>query len=212
MFSVFLLGFSWNLVSATNKPLFPKVYQYGIQNENFKLMRFGLGFSFGFFNPQEVNQYIENYLDSQGMLVSSGFSNIIMCFSARADIKIKPHKLFDINVFGEFTAAPKFITLDNGESLTYNFGKRSVGALANFNIPLGSGRHYFFLGAGPVYHAMKFEDFAANTFGPRFDFGIDLNFNKIELRPTFFFDIAKANDNEFTMNYTSGNVGISLLF
>jgi hypothetical protein len=171
-----------------------------------------LGFSFGFFNPKDVNQYIEDYLDSRGMLMTSGFSNIIMCFSARADVKIKPHKLFDIDIFGEFTAAPKFLTVDNGESLSFNFGKRSFGALANFNIPLGSGRHYFFFGAGPAYHSMKFEEFSASTLGTRIDVGINMNFKKIELRPTFFFDITEANDDGFSMNYTSGNVGISILF
>jgi hypothetical protein len=146
------------------------------------------------------------------MTVSEGFSGIFMCFGAHADVKIKPHKLFDIDIFGELTAAPKILTVNTGETESFNFGKRSLGVLANFNHHFASGRHYLFLGAGPAYHSMKFKNYSASTLGARADLGINLNFNKIELRPVFFFDIANADDSGFSMNYTSGNIGISILF
>jgi len=175
---------------------------------------FGLGF--GFFSPGDVNKYIEASLPS-GYVNEMGSEDIFMFLDLHAGLTFRM-KRFDITAMAEYDIAPKFIMITNGDDLSFNFSRFAPGILANLYVPVGSGKHAFFLGGGVNYSIMNFEKFSASAPGFRFQLGFSLQFGKFNLQPFGAFNYASATDDSdedlenFDMDYTNGQIGVNLSF
>jgi hypothetical protein len=173
------------------------------------------GLAFGFFNPSDVNDYIEGSLGEY--LTEYGTENIFMYYEVQGGITFRLKKI-DFSGFLEYAFAPKWIVVTNGENTTFNFSRVSPGINANVYLPMGSGKHAFLIGAGVQYHIMQFEEFSASDPGFRMQAGVSLQFGKFNLQPYLGFKYANATDDteemweDFNMNYTGGQIGIIMSF
>ncbi len=174
----------------------------------------GFGLSFGFFDPKDVNKYIENSLPTSDF--QFGFSDMIMYFECHASLTFKI-KWIDVTGLVEYAMAPKYITVIgySEEDYFYCFCRLSPGILANVYFPVGSGKHAMYAGGGAQYHFMKFEEFKGNNIGYRINAGISLQLRKLNLQPFIAYNIANAKDEEdetFDLNYTGAQIGVNLSF
>lgn len=182
----------------------------------------GFGLGFGFFDPEDVNNYLSYiYSSSNGYNMEFGTTDIFMNENLSFVISIHPVKLLRVNIVGEAGIAPKLITLNTGNSDFYNFGRYSGGIETYFNLPFGSGRHSFIFGVGSLYHHLYFDDYSGDTFGLRvIPFGMAFNFGKFKPQIMIGGDLlTKAIDksyseysNDFELNYDHGFVHINFLF
>jgi hypothetical protein len=178
-------------------------------------LHFGVGFGIGFFNPGDVNDYIED--ETNDLLITYGFSTLIVNYSLRATLCYSVTERIDINFVGEFSLAPKIILVDGGDNLSYYFNKFSPGIVPKFYFPVGnSGRNSIFLAPGLLYNFMSFEDFSANSLGGKLEGGFSFKVGKTKMQPFAAFEYAKAVDDEnhykFEMNYTRFQIGMDFIF
>ena len=175
---------------------------------------FGIGF--GFFYPKDVNDYIEASLPA-GYVTEYGFSDLIVYYDLHAGITFRM-KQFDISGILEYNIAPKLIFITNGDDMSFVFHRVAPGISANYYIPMASGIHAFFIGGGFQYSFMIFEDFKASSPGFKLQAGVSLQFSRINIQPfgAFVYAIATDSSNpdwgDFSMNYTSGQIGVNLSF
>lgn len=165
----------------------------------------------GFFNPEDVNDYIAN--DLSGYSITMGTTDLILSFNLGLGVGFRFANLVEIQPIVEYSIAPKIIAnIDK----SYSFSKFSGGMMANFLVPLADDRkHSIILGAGMFYNNLKFEEFTGNTIDPRFQAGFSLNNNKFNPQILLSVDLAKteADDHEyFELNYTSVRIGVNLNF
>lgn len=174
---------------------------------------FGLGI--GFFNPSDVNDFIEVSLPSNYEL-EFGTTDMFMYFEFMAGVTFRT-KRFDLTPYADFALAPKWITVlnDDGDYF-YNFTRLSPGIMANYYFPSKSEKHALFVGGGVQYQFMKFEDFQASAPGFRAQVGYSMQFGNFNLQPYGAFRYAKATDSgdliDFDLNYTGFQIGVILSF
>jgi hypothetical protein len=172
------------------------------------------GVSFGFFNPKNVNNYIKYDLSNNNVITSTT-SNMFSYYEGQGGLTLKL-KFIDIRGFAEFATAPKLIIVTNGDSRSYFFNRTTLGASADFFIPLGTSKHSLFFGGGLTYNFLKFEGFRASDPGFRIQAGASLQFGKFNLQPYARFNYAKAEDKlslgHFDLNYTGGQIGFIFSF
>lgn len=176
---------------------------------------FGVGF--GFFHPEDVNDYIEYSLPS-GYISEYGTEDIFMLIDLHAGITFRM-KRFDISAMLEYDIAPKFIIIEGADNQTHVFSRVAPGITANIYIPVGTGRHAFFLGGNVNYSFMSFKDFRASSPGFKLQLGFSMQFGKFNLQPFGAFNYASGKDTDnaawgkdFSLNYTNGQVGVYLSF
>jgi hypothetical protein len=133
----------------------------------------GPGLGLGFFNPSDVNQYMENWLDSQGSYsVQEGFSGMVLNVVPRISVSFAPIKYLQLQAVGELGWGPKIVMVQNGESEFFNFMRYSVGLMVNGHLPLGNDRYSIYLGGGVLHHWMAFKDYDGSGLGYRGQLGI----------------------------------------
>ncbi|MCK4663954.1 MAG: hypothetical protein KAT68_13890 [Bacteroidales bacterium] len=185
-------------------------------SDEYKLFSFGLGYSLGIFYPGDVNKYIEDYLSDKKISIQTGTSDIFTNYAFYLSFNFSLTDNIELIGNCEAAIAPKFIVVTNGNSETFSFSRFSVGAISNFHIPIGSGKHSIFFGAGPFFHNMKFEKYSGSKLAVRGNAGASFDFGKINLRPVVSLDVVKAEDNQyndnFELNYTSFNIGVCVFF
>ncbi|MCK4662755.1 MAG: hypothetical protein KAT68_07815 [Bacteroidales bacterium] len=192
-------------------------------SDEYNLFSFGLGYSQGIFNPDDVNKYIEDYLSYRNQSIEPGVSDMGINIAGYLSFNFRLADNFEIIGNLEAAICPKFISVEyitfSGDNTndfeTFYFSRFSIGAISNYIIPMGSGKHSIFFGAGPFFHRMKFEKYSGSKLAIRGNAGISLSFWKINLRPVISLDIVKAEDNQyndnFELNYTSFNIGVYVL-
>ncbi|MBN1416215.1 MAG: hypothetical protein JW973_14025 [Bacteroidales bacterium] len=174
----------------------------------------GIGIGAGFFNPSDVNKYIENHLPAY-IMEQVGFSEMILYEEVQGFLTYRI-KFVDITSLVEYAIGPKLFIVIPGDDQYYFFHRLSPGLLANFYIPVGSGKHAIYIGGGAQYHFMWFEEFKGNTIGFRLQAGFSLQFGRFNIQPHLAFNLAKAvhkdesTDRTFDLNYTGGNLGINV--
>jgi hypothetical protein len=136
----------------------------------------GGGASVGAFFPVHVNNYIENWQNSQGDIVirQSGETSMLLYMVPRLTATFAPIEYLQLQAVGELGWSPKIavVTGARDASQFFNFMRFSGGALVNGNMPLtASGRFSLFVGAGAFFHYMTFESYAAAAPGFRGQFG-----------------------------------------
>lgn len=194
-------------VFATSQPAFS-------QDSKMKVYpTFGLGI--GFFNPSDVNDYVEISLPSNYEL-EFGTTDMFMYFEFMAGVTFRT-KRFDVTPYADFALAPKWVTVIGGDDdYFYNFTRLSPGVMANYYFPSKSEKHAFFIGGGVQYQFMSFEDFQASAPGFRAQAGYSMQFGKFNLQPYAAFRYSKAKDSvgmsDFELNYTGFQIGVILSF
>ncbi len=176
---------------------------------------FGVGI--GFFNPEDVNEYIKYSLPS-GYISEFGTEDIFMLIDLHAGITFRM-KRFDVSAMLEYDIAPKFIIIEGADNQTYVFSRVAPGITANIYIPVGTGRHALFLGGNVNYSFMSFKDFRASSPGFKIQAGFSMQFGNFNLQPFGAFNYASGTDSDnsawgkdFILNYTNGQVGVYLSF
>ncbi len=166
---------------------------------------------FGFYNPEDVNTWIEN--DLSNYYITAGTSDLILNINVGIGFGFRFFNLIEAQPIIEYSFSPKIIS---GADKTYNFTKFSGGMMANFLAPLSpTKRNSIIIGVGLLYHSMSFEDFSGNSVNPRFQTGVSLNNNRFNPQIILAYDLAKATDDEyenFELDYSSIRVGINLNF
>lgn len=181
------------------------------------------GFGFGFFYPKDVNKTIDDIIDVGGYLIETGTQNIFMFYDLHAGLTFRI-KRFDISALFEYDIAPKWIFASGGEDLSFYFSRLAPGVMANLYVPVGSGKHAFFLGGGVNYSIMNFkvkigsEEYKpdGSTVGFKAMLGFSLQFGKFNLQPYLAFNYAKATTAEefgnMDLDYTNGQLGLNFSF
>jgi len=176
---------------------------------------FGVGF--GFFYPGDVNDYIQNEMDELGYIEEYN-TDMYLYLEIRGGLTYRI-KNFDFNGFLEYDIAPKWIMVEGGgDDLSYSYSRISPLISVNYFIPVGSGKHAFFLGGGVNYSFMKFKEYSASNPGFKLQAGFSLQFGKFNMQPFGAFNYAKATDTsdpdqgDFELNYTSGQIGVNFSF
>lgn len=176
----------------------------------------GIGIHIGFFNPEDVNQFVEDWLSDEGLIETVGFSDMILNLGLGFDLGYRINDYVELYGTAEYSAGMKYIKVVGGTSKFFNFGRFSPGLVVNALIPLSqNAKNSIFFGGGVFYHAMRFEDFECNAPGYRGHFGISLN--NFGFNPQIFlaYDFAKGNDKtneDFELNYSGVQLGVNLNF
>lgn len=174
----------------------------------------GFGFGIGYFNPEQVNLYIENDLPDN-IYMQYGSTDLFLYEELHIFVTCRIRWL-DITSLVDYALGPKFIMISGSSNQFYNFSRISPGLLVNFYIPTGSSRHAFFIGGGVQFHFMNFEEYGGNTIGYRANIGYNLQLSKVGLQPNIAFNLAKAEDDlgsyKFELNYTGLQIGLNVSF
>jgi hypothetical protein len=176
---------------------------------------FGVGF--GFFYPSDVNQYIQDEMNTLGYIEEYN-TDLYMYFEIRGGLTYRI-KSIDFSTIIEYDIAPKWIMVSGGgDDLTYYYSRIAPAIMVNYYIPVGAGRNAFFLGGGVNYSFMKFEDFNASNPGFKLQAGFNLQFGGFNLQPFGAFNYATATDSsdpfwgDFVLSYLSGQIGVNFSF
>jgi len=176
----------------------------------------GIGINIGFFSPDDVNQYIEDWLDQLGVLETIGFTDIFLNMGGHFNVGYRINDYVELYGTAEYSGGMKYIKVIGGTSKFFNFRRISPGFVANVMIPLSlNAKNSIFFGGGVFYHLLKFEDFEGQTPGFRGQFGFSLN--NYGFNPQIFlaYDFAKGNDGtyeDFELDYSGIQFGLNLNF
>jgi len=168
----------------------------------------------GFFSPTEVNDYIATKAEESNLTTTAGSTDLIVNFNLGLGLGFRFVNIFEFQTVAEYSIAPKFIVVTNGESLSYTYSRFSGGLIANLLIPLSSDERKtsFIIGGGLLYHNLSFEEYKASTIAPRFQIGISLNNNKFNPQILISGDFINASDGDFNLNYSGVRIGANLNF
>jgi hypothetical protein len=179
-----------------------------------KSLFFGVGVGYGFFYPNDVNDYIADYTDN--IIITNGTTDMIMNYTIRGILTYKIIKAIDISFFADYTWSPKLIFVDGDDNIYFHFNKFSPGIEPKFHISFSSGRHSVFFSPGVTYNIMKFEKYKADKVGLRLKGGVGLNFDNFTMQPFVFYDISNDVDerygDNFRLNYSGVQLGVDFLF
>jgi hypothetical protein len=174
---------------------------------------FGMGISFGFFDPQDINSYIKSDLPSS-YVNEFGTTDLFMNYGLNATLGLKIYKFWEFQWnFEGFMAIKTIYITTSSTTYFYDFWRVSTGPMVNFHIPLNAiGKHSIYFGAGPILHYMTFKEYGAVTVGPRFQVGFSMNNYKFNPQVYLAADYASADDSGFNLNYSSIRIGCNVNF
>jgi hypothetical protein len=165
---------------------------------------------FGFFSPDDVNQYIAD--DLSNYTVTFGTTDLIMNFNLGVGFGFRILNLVEFQPCFEYSIAPKVISGAD----SYSFTKFSGGMLANFMIPIAPNRRSSILvGGGILYNNMSFEEYSGSSVNPRVQAGLSLHNNGFNPQVILAYDLAKTfadNAEYFELDYSSFRIGVNLNF
>ena len=213
-----MLLISTQLSSAyAGKPL----YQTMPANEE-KFIYGGIGIVAGIFYPGDVNNLIEDH--TSHLIVYGGISGMITNYGVKPSITFRINRIIEIETFGEFAWAPKYIIVDVGDSYYYSFTRMAPGITPKIHVPIGTGRHSIYFAPAVTYNFLKFKEFQdsnleyrGHSIGGKMQVGFCLSFGKINLQPFIAYDYAKAVDrdsgySEFELGFSSFQLGVEFHF
>jgi hypothetical protein len=166
----------------------------------------------GFFSPDEINEYIENATSS--LSLTSGNKEMMINFNGSLGFGFRFFNLAELQTVTEYSIAPKSFLVSNGENMSFTFSKFTAGLMANIMIPLTTNERKTsaIIGGGILYHNMSFEEYQATKVAPRIQAGLSLNNNKFNPQILISYDMAKADDNGFELDYSGVRIGVHLNF
>lgn len=177
----------------------------------------GIGFNIGYFNPEDVNQYIETWLDDKGYIETIGFTDMVLNLGGHINMGYRFTDYIELYGTAEYCAGMKYFSIAGGNNYFFHIRRISPGLVANVLIPLSyTGKNSFFVGAGIFFHMLKFEEYEETKAGFRGQIGVSLN--NFNFNPQLFiaYDSAKATDKdqpqEFELDFSGFQLGINLNF
>jgi hypothetical protein len=196
------------------------VFTSGAQDETIRFSKgkflVGIGIHIGFFSPDDVSQYIESWLDDEGLIETVGFTDLVLNLGAHFDLGYRINDYVELYGTIEYSAGMKYIKVIGGTSKFFNFNRFSPGVVANALIPLSqNAKNSIFFGGGVFYHAMRFENYECNVPGFRGQFGFSLNNFGFNPQIYLAYDFANGNDKtdeNFKMDYSGIQIGVNLNF
>ncbi len=172
----------------------------------------GVGIGLGFFDPGDVNDYINTQLE--GYVIDEGIKEIFINYNAKFSLNFAISQNIFFAFFVEGAWAPKYIY--GNDEFYFSYTKIAPGLGPKFYFPFASGRHSFILSPCITYNKMKFEAYSAAKLGGKLQGGVCLRFGDVMLQPYGAINIAKASDGlglqKFQLNYTDFQLGIEFLF
>ncbi len=180
-----------------------------------KHFQVGAGYSFGFFSPSDVNDYINNRINEEGVTIIEGTSDMFMNIGGRLFVGYKTNFNLGFEAFLEGALGPKSIQVSGGNDMTFMFNRLSPGLKLTYDLELGR-RSSLIFGAGIMHNRLKFKEdgeelTSASSWGTKFSVAYQLNFRHIAPRVFVDVDLAKAKDKEknFEMNYSGVQIGMA---
>jgi hypothetical protein len=185
------------------------------QNEEKKShFQVGAGFSIGGFYPTEINDQIQSYLDYNNYSISTGTSDMFMYLGGRIFVAYTSSINLGGEVFLEGATSPKYVSVTNGDDVSFFFNRLSPGAKLTYSIQMNRISNLI-IGAGLMYNRMKFnadgEKIYGYSWGEKFEVAYQLNFKHIAPRAFIDVNFAKAKDDDYgiDMNYTGAEIGLA---
>jgi hypothetical protein len=191
------------------------------------MLLLGPGFGFSFMYPREINEYLGDWADRQGVEIEDGSTAIVLGMMPRVAVNFAPIEYVQIQVVGELGWAPKVLTVidDTLDSRTesFHFLRFSTGGTVNGHLPVARGRGSVFLGAGVLFNVVKFKSYKEMAPGYRGLVGYRFYGRRI-FCPEIFFEFTYINaktsdepgvydaDEIEELNYTSGTIGVNFYF
>ena len=192
------------------------------------LFMIGAGFSFGFFNPRGVNDYLTHSIGPR-LYLESGSLNMSVNMVPRLSVVFAPIEYIEVEALAELGWSPKTLREDlSGFQMTFDFMRYSAGGTIRGVLPIFRYRAALLAGAGVLYHRMTIEGYAASTAGFRANVALRLYpLEPAVLEISAFFDYAKATDplagpvpdampvkpsGPLTLDYTGGGIGLTAYF
>jgi len=174
--------------------------------------------SLGVINPVGVNNYIQNEISklTQGnAIIYQGSTSISVAGSLNFALLYRFKNRIQVATLMEYAGAPKTIIIDR-TTLQYNMNRFSVGGMGSYLVPRED-NHAFYCGFGLLYHMMWFENFKANTPGPRFEIGYSSFGQKNDFELFLNFDLAKGHTNQSsnslsTIDFSGAYLGSRIVF
>ena len=182
----------------------------------------GIGIVAGIFYPGDVNDLIEER--TSHLVIYTGIPGMIVNYGVKPSITVRINRIIEIEAFGEFAWAPKYILVDGDQSYYFSFTRMAPGVTPKIHVPFGTGRHSIFFAPAITYNFLKFKEFqdykveyGARTVGGKMQVGFCLSFGKINLQPFIAYDHARASDriggySEFELNFSSFQFGVEFHF
>lgn len=176
----------------------------------------GIGINIGYFSPDDVNQYIESWVEEQNFTELFGSTDIFMNFGLHFDVGYRINDYVEMYGTLEYLAGLKLIRVQGGSSESFNFSRISPGFIANGLVPLSkNAKSSLIFGGGVFYHMMKFEDFSGNELGYRAQFGFSINNFGFNPQIILAYDFAKGKDDtyeDFELDYSGIQLILNLNF
>ncbi len=141
------------------------------QHVPFPMLTIALGIGSGVFvNAGDQNRAIENWQDEQeddGTLITlSGDSEMWTHYLPAFNVTYAPIEYLRLRGIFEYGFSAKYVDIAGGEDRLFTFRRISAGGTLGFELPIRGERLVAFgLGAGPLFHAVKFEKHTGDTLG-----------------------------------------------
>lgn len=180
---------------------------------------FGGGGSYGIIYPKEINSYMQDWINTRDnyAVTSNGLSDMVMTYTPNLSLLYAPIEYINFELFTEFSWAPKFLPVKNGESRLFHFIRFSPGVTIVCNIPINSYKNSIFLGAGVEFDVMRFEEFVGSSFGIRAKAGLRFYMPNRSVDVFSAVLVTKDKSNEIAntrieLNYTTMLFGTTVYF
>lgn len=142
----------------------------------FRPLRFRAAFGMGYFDPSDVNDYIESKVPSNAYAVQ-GFSEMILLMSAEASVAYYPSRFFGVRPTATYLFSPKAIEVAGGSSQAFWLHSIAPGLSLDFAFDQGKLAR-FFASPGIAYQVGWLDDYSASGLGFTFAAGADLSFGQ----------------------------------
>lgn len=193
--------------------MFIPVFTFAQDEEKKTHFQVGAGFSFGFFNPSDINDYIADDLDFHNMIVQTGFSGMFLNIGGRFFVGYKTDINLGVETFLEGAIGPKIISVNGGGGMAYLFNRFSPGVKLTYNLQLSKKSSLVF-GTGPMFNNMNFKVdgdkiISGASLGSKFE--VAYQFNQRHIAPRAFIDVdfAKVKSKVIEMNYSGVQIGVA---
>ncbi|MEX2335932.1 MAG: hypothetical protein WD555_01520 [Fulvivirga sp.] len=173
----------------------------------------------GIMGPEEINNYIRNDLNNQGVYLSQGSSDMTLAFLIGARLYYVITPKFKAKGILDYTIGLSSTEIISpgmpSEYINYTASRISIGAGANYYF--GEKRITPYAGAAFLFHALRFEGFKGTCIAPRVEGGAAFNFSrKFKMEAFLQLDMAaeaeaKKLSQSMTIDFSSVNFGARFL-
>jgi hypothetical protein len=138
--------------------------------------RFRADFGMGYFNPSDVNAYLEDQVPSNAVM-TQGFSEMILLMSTGVSLAYYPIRSVGVRPNLVYLFAPKVMTVTGGSSEAFLLHSLAPGL--SLDLALDEGKlPRFFASPGIAYHLGWFEGYGASGLGFSLAVGAELSFGQ----------------------------------